>query len=159
VSRTHVADPVRITALRWRLHPCTWLIARLRAVRLDAELAAGERSWRSGAHAARALQLTTRRTRQSVAAALDLLVERADRGPQLAFSAAVPPCREQVHHARPLILALATRLRSAEPVNAHGVAALKEVLSDGFGPCYRPTRRDALTIALVEVLNSLNVAS
>ena len=73
------------------------------------------------------------------------------------MSAAVPPCREQVREAMPLILMIASRLRSAEPVDARGVARLRALLSDGSGPCYAPSRPGALTIALQSVSKSLDV--
>jgi hypothetical protein len=54
--------------------------------------------------------------------------------------------------ARPL-----ARLRSSEPVNARGIAQLRQLLSDSNGPCYRRTQPQALTLALEEVSRWLDV--
>jgi hypothetical protein len=73
------------------------------------------------------------------------------------MSAVVPPCRQQVREAMPLILMVASRLRSAEPVDARGVARLRALLSDGSGPCYAPSRPGALSLALKTISTSLEV--
>jgi hypothetical protein len=129
----------------------TWLSARLRAGWLDRQLADGVAPWHSPVHAARALQLTSRRHRRAMARSLERLVEAADQ-PHLRFlTAAVPPCRAQVHDALPSILDVAGRLRDGEPVDARGIATLRELLSDGLGPCYANTHPGALAVALEAV--------
>ena len=135
----------------------TALRARLRAPFLDRQLAAGTASWRTPVHAARALQLTRPRSRQTLARSLERLVETADdhRGPFR--GAVVQPCSEQVHAALPLILAIAVRLRSPAPVAASGVARLRALLCDGGGPCYLPSEDDALRIALETIWQCLDV--
>src|ERR1019366_4451743 len=82
-----------------------WLLARLRALWLDRQLAAGVVPWHSKVHAARSLQLTSDRSRRALARSLEHLVEQADGPPVHWRSAAVPPCRPQVSEARPVILA------------------------------------------------------
>ena len=72
-------------------------------------------------------------------------------------SAVVPPCREQVREALPLILDIAFRLRASAPVGAPGIARLRALLCDGNGPCYSRTDPGALTIALQDVARSLDV--
>jgi hypothetical protein len=135
------------------------IIARLRAPSLDGELTAGCASWRSPTHAARALQLTSDRHRRGLARSLEHLIERAEE-PRARFpSAAVPPCREQVREAMPQLLAISSRLRSGEPVDAGGVARLRALLSDGAGPCYARSQPDALALALQTVSASLNVSA
>jgi hypothetical protein len=106
-------------------------LARLRAPWLDRQLAAGSVPWRSPAHAARTLQLTGDRSRGALARWLERLVEHAERPPaRFIISAVIPPCREQVHAALPVILATASRrLRSGAPVDARGVARLRALLS------------------------------
>jgi hypothetical protein len=133
-----------------------WSLARLRAPWLDRQLAAGSVPWRSPAHAARALQLTGDRSRGALARCLERLVEHAKR-PPARFSAVVPPCREQVHAALPVILATASRLRSRAPVDARGVARLRALLSDGAGPCYSRGDPVALTVALETISQWLDV--
>jgi hypothetical protein len=66
------------------------LWARLRAPWLDRQLAAGVSSWHSRAHAARALQLTTHRTRRRLARVLEQLVERAEDPPRRSATLSVP---------------------------------------------------------------------
>jgi hypothetical protein len=51
----------------------------------------------------------------------------------------------------PLILAIASQLRARDPVEAKGIALLTELLADGAGPCYMPSRPGALASALRDV--------
>ena len=69
----------------------------------------------------------------------------------------IRPCTEQVRDATALIRSTATRLRSNEPLDPLGIARLKTLLRDASGPCYVPSRPDALTLALQEVSNALEV--
>ncbi len=135
------------------------IFARLRAPSLDRELRAGCVPWRSPAHAARALQLTGDRHRRGLARSLEHLVEHAEKPPARFLSAVVPPCREQVREAMPLILAISSRLRSGEPVDGRGVARLRALLSDGAGPCYTRSQPNALALALQTVSASLDVSA
>ena len=133
------------------------LWAHLRAARLDRQLSTGTATWRSPTQAARSLQLTSVRKRRGLARALERLIEHAERPLTPFRGAVVQPCREQVHGAMPVILEIATCLRSPQPVNARGVALLRGLLSDGAGPCYTRSRPDALTIALQDVADALVV--
>jgi hypothetical protein len=130
-------------------------MARLRAPWLDGQLATGTEPWRSPVHAARALQLTSARSRRSVARSLEKLVERADEPSAPYRSAVVPPCRRQVREARPLLLLLAARLRGNDPVDPRGVAALKSLICDGAGPVYAGGRPDALRARLESITPAL----
>ena len=68
-----------------------------------------------------------------------------DRSPS-DMRAPIHPCRAQVRDALPKIMATCAWLRTAEPVDARGVAMLRAVLTDRRGPCYvrsHPTDRDA----------------
>jgi hypothetical protein len=103
--------------------------------------------------AARAAQLT--RSRHSLARSLELLVERTRPG---YTSAEIPPRREQLRYAVPEIIAISHRLRTAEPVDARGVAMLCAVLTDDGGPCYSRSHPAALTVRLQEVSRCLRVA-
>jgi hypothetical protein len=125
---------------------------------LDVQLAAGVSSWRSRLHAARALQITSRRSRRGLAAALDRVIEHAD-WPQgrINRTAVVLPCRISVSAQLPEIRALAVRLRSAEPVAAQGIAMLRLLLSDGAGPIYASGRAAALARDLQAIDRSLEV--
>jgi hypothetical protein len=133
------------------------LIARMLARWLDEELARGMGASLSDAHAARAEQLTAERARRRVARTLDRLVDRAQSPHPASLIPSVPPCREQVHAAIPLILVVRSRLLSGEPLAAQGIARLKTLLSDRSGPCYEPSAQPALTVALREVSELLDV--
>ena len=132
------------------------MIARMLARSLDRELAAGAPAHLSGAHAARSGQLTTDRTRRAVANGLDRLIEQPE-APPSRFQITAVPCREQVRQAAETIRAIAARLRSAEPLNAQGIARLRTFLSDSTGPFYTPVQADALTVALHETSRLLHV--
>jgi hypothetical protein len=154
-----LGGPARAAGLELRRipHQAVWLVAHLRARRLDRQLGEGAVSWCSQIHAARAVQLTGDRHRRGLARSLERLVENAEDPTARFISAVIPPCREQVREAMPLLLTVASRLRSAEPVDARGVARLRALLADGSGPCYMPSRPDALTIALQSISRSLDV--
>lgn len=135
--------------LRRRYSPAAWLLAHLRAPWIDRQLAEGVDPWCSPAHAARALQLTTTRQRRALAAGLERLVEHAEQpASPCRITAVIPPCREQVREALPLIFAITSRLRDGAPLDARGVARLKAVIADGAGPCYTRSHVDALNDAL-----------
>ena len=137
-----------------------WLLAHLRALWLDRQLAAGVVPWHSKLHAARALQLTSDRSRRALARSLAHLVEHAEMSRiQFRGTAVVIPCREQVREARPVILAMVSRLRASAPVDARGMARLRLLLTDGTGPCYTPGGSpDALAAELQTVDRWLDAA-
>jgi hypothetical protein len=144
-------------SLRRRHAPVASLLARVRAPWLDRQLAEGAAPWRSRAHAERALQLTSSKARQTLASGLDrLAADAAQPAERYRWTPVVRPCREQVDDALPAIRALAARLRDREPVAARGMATLRVLLTDGAGPCYARSRRDALARALSPVWGSLD---
>jgi hypothetical protein len=55
------------------------------------------------------------------------------------------------------MLTIAFRLRVGTPIDARGMARLKLLLSDGVGPCYAPSRPEALLIELQTVARWLDV--
>ena len=122
--------------------------ARLHRRALDRDLAAGIAAWRSPQHAARMSQLTSRRHRRSLAAALDNVVSAAALPASQQARAAVPPCRTSVAATRDQITSLAERLRSDAPVAPAGIARLEALLCDGAGPVYTPGHADVLAGAL-----------
>ena len=131
------------------------LIARMLAPWLDEELARGMGTSLSEAHAARAAQLTGERTRRTVARRLDKLVQRAQNPRPSSLIRIVPPCREQVSDAMPLILKIRSRLLSGDSLAPRGIACLKKLLSDRCGPCYVLSETKTLTLALQEVMDWL----
>jgi hypothetical protein len=144
-----VASPRSLRLARFNAH--------LHAPALDRELASGIAPWRSRQHAARALQLTRERNRRGLARSLERLLEHADQPPTAFRGAVIPPCREQVMQARPVLLGIAGRLRSGGPIDARGIARLRRLLSDGNGPCYVKIQGNALTNALQEISQWLAV--
>jgi len=134
------------------------IVAHLRALSIDRELAEGVPSWCSPIHAARSLQLTSNRSRRNVARSLERLVELAELPPTARRGAAISPSPEQVRASSPLITRIASRLRSPDPVDARGVAALRELLCDGASPCYAPAPPGALVDALQGVSQWLEIS-
>ncbi len=141
----NAAAPPIANRARPARQPLTPLLARLRSHSLDKRLAHGIEPWRTPMLATRARQLTSARRRRSLARCLERLVEQAEEPPRTSFSAVVHPSRPRVREARPLLLMLAARLRASDPVDPRGVAALKNLLSDGNSPVY--TRGDPETLA------------
>jgi hypothetical protein len=155
-----VLPPAAVSTPTWRRPGCiASLSARVRALSVERELAAGTVSWQSTVHAARSLQLTGARSRHRLAAALERLIDDAARPAGRSPSAAIPPCRGPVREAAPLILSIARRLRSSEPVDARGVAMLRTLICDGAGPCYADCPPGTLSAALRVARRSLSVAT
>jgi hypothetical protein len=63
----------------------------------------------------------------------------------------------QVCDARPQIAAIAGRLRSRTPIDARGVAYLRELLCNGDSPVYMRSPAGALAAELHTVLEMLDV--
>lgn len=139
---------------RHRLAP---LWARLLAFRLDRELAEGVAPWRSPAHAARARQLTSERTRRHLAHGRDHLLEEAEQPMRFGRGALVQPSDTRIREARPDMLMMVVRLRACAPLAPRGMAALKRLLSDGAGPVYTYGDPEALKRRLLEIDGWLNV--
>jgi hypothetical protein len=109
------------------------LAARLRSGTLDRALIAGADPARSGALAARAALLTSRRCRTEVAEGLERLVGAA-RGPQRRWWDLGH--REAVLENSRELQELAMELRGDSPVYASGVARLHRLIVDGTGPAH-----------------------
>jgi hypothetical protein len=159
VRRAQARIPASFAGPRRRREPTLEdrVIARMLGPWLDRELGAGVGPSRSAAHAARAGQLTAARKRRALARSLERLVERADDHGSRFSSWSLRPCAEQVGDAMSLIVSTASRLRSDEPLDPLGIARLKTLLRDVSGPCYVPSRPDALTIALQDISKALHV--
>ena len=114
-------------------------------------------TWHSRAHAARALQLTSERSRRTLAGALDRLLSEIE-NPDLTV-AAVRPCPAQIRDASLELLELSGRLRDRAPVDAGAVARLRALVFDGAGPCYRRARGHALRSALQAAIREIDVES
>jgi len=97
---------------------------------LDAALARGADPCGSLALAYRSARLTSERGRERLAASLDRVLDAAVR-PARRPSAAVPPCRDEVVAAGPLLIEARELLRSRTPVYSRGAARLENLLRDG----------------------------
>jgi len=156
-AATHTVDTAAAPARqRERKPPITSarrsrLAARLRGGALDRALLAGADPSDSHALAARATLLTSRRSRDEIARALDALVRRAQ-GPQrrwwdLSQREAILENSSELH-------ALAMMLGRDRVVYAAGVAHLRQLVTDGTGPAYRGSA-SALARALCDARAAL----
>ncbi len=109
-------------------------LARARASALNATLIAGADPASSPQLAARALQLTSRRTRESLASGLGEFLWRAQ-APRTRWR--VCPRRTAVCANASALAELAGLLAGESPVYARGVATLEQLLTDGSGAAYR----------------------
>ena len=110
------------------------LLAQARGGSLDRALIAGFDPAGSRLMAARALTLGSSRTRASLAAGLERLLEAAQGPPSMRR---VRPRSDAVVANALELRAVAAALRSSSPLYARGVAVIDELLSDGTGPAYR----------------------
>ena len=118
------------------------LTARLLAGRLDRLLAVGAPAPAGSALAAHEARLTSSGGTggNRTVAARDGLADARGRG--LLLSSRVPLHVPNIAAAEDVIDAVTLRLHSPRPVNARGMARLRQILSDGTGPLYRYGRGD-----------------
>jgi hypothetical protein len=117
-------------------HRLAPVVARVRAIGLDRDLAKGVEPSHSPVHAARARQLTSERSRLTIAKELDHLQDRLKPEQRVSYTAAVKPVRAAVRATQPQLVKLSEQLRTADAVEPRGVAALRDLLTDGAGPLY-----------------------
>ncbi|MFI5508192.1 hypothetical protein ACIA48_12040 [Mycobacterium sp. NPDC051804] len=117
------------------------MTARLRAGKLDRLIAVGVPAAAGSAQAAHEERLTSTAERQAVAKSLRMAVSDA-RGRGVLLSSRLPLHVPNITAATDVIDAVALRLHSPRPVNARGMARLRQILSDGTGPLYRYGRGD-----------------
>jgi hypothetical protein len=138
----------------WDRVPTFWthLYARLHHERLDSELAKGTPSWRSPRHAARALQLTSRGQRKSLAAGLVSVLEQA-RQPKADCRrlVCIAPCRRSVLQCESLLEDLCNVLGSELPLEPGRVARLRVLSRNGIGPFYCTGRANELSRILEQI--------
>lgn len=119
------------------------LLARAHSFELDRQLAAGASPQLSELLAARAAQITGRRSRQRIADGLARTVASSQTS-RPGFTAAARPRARDVLAARTVIASIDRRLRGSEPVAAHGVAILRLLLTDCTSPLYLPAEAGEL---------------
>jgi hypothetical protein len=143
-----------------RLRPWDRIRARFLAARLDRELARGARPETNADLAARAVRLTSMRSRRELARSLQRILAAGLAGSRGGPMAADPPARvacqphvpirrDRISRSASELAELAAHLVQPGPVPARGVAMVCQLLTDGGGPLYRRACRDDLT-ALVE---------
>ncbi len=150
--------------------PWDRLLARVRASRLDRDLAAGALPDATVPLALRAQILVRTRTRRGMARGAQRLLERAMQAPAANPSPApaagrlmmpaggllqVPVCRDRVTDSAEELGDLIRRLLGRGPVAARGVALASVLLSDGSGPLYRRSSADDLRARVREAVNAL----
>ena len=147
-----------------RLRPWHRLLARCAAFRLDCELAAGARPETSALLAARAMQLTSVRSRRALAASLQRILAAAGQSPAGVSSGAVaihpsrvPLCRERISQSAGPLAGLAGYLAAPGPVPVQGVAMASQLLADGTGPLYQEACGDDLGNIIEKATRALTV--
>jgi len=118
------------------------LTARLRAARFDRALAVGVPAPAGSTLAAHAARLTSVAERHTIARALRRAVRDANDDTGATRSGRVPMHRANIASAEALIAQVALRLQVPHPVNARGMARLRQLLSNGTSPLYRHGRGD-----------------
>jgi hypothetical protein len=122
---------------------------------LDRDLIAGADPRRDPALERRGRRVCARRRREKLAAALEAVVARADRG-GATLSSSAPVAGDDVLAARVALLDLARRLRSDAPVDPQGVLLARRLLSDPVSALNSGSGAVPLLAALRSVNAALN---
>lgn len=141
LSTTPITRETRWPAAMPRPSMAARLIARFRAGRLDRLIAVGVPAPVGSAQAAHEERLTSTAEREAIAWSLRRAVDDA-RGRGVLMSSRLPLHVPNITAAADVITAVTLRLHSPRPVNARGMARLRQILSDGTGPLYRYGRGD-----------------
>jgi hypothetical protein len=104
---------------------------------LDRMLAEGADPSSSAELAYRAAQLTSPRSRRSLAAGITRTIEAAEE-PVRPLTAQVPLQRREILAARVVLNELAGDVGGADPVQVRGLALAERLLTDGGSPIYMP---------------------
>jgi hypothetical protein len=117
------------------------LVARFRARRLDQLIAVGVPAPAGSAQAAHEARVTSSTERAAVAQSLRMAVADA-RGRGVLRTSRVSLHVPNITAAEDVIDTVTLRLDAPRPVNARGMARLRQILDDGTGPLYRYGRGD-----------------
>ena len=144
--------------------PSIWVRLRVRWKRreLDDALAHGANPVTSEELALRAKQLSEPATRVRLAALYENLFRLAAGGPGPGATAAMIVAPFDAHRVatnRPVLAALAERLRSPGPHDVRGLAMASNLLEDANGPLYARSRIDELEPAVRRAIAALEPAS
>jgi len=146
-------SPVACTVRPWDR-----LLIRLRAFRLDHDLAAGASPEASFALALRAQMLVRTRHRSDLAAAANRVLAMA-RQPSSFGRPRVPVCRDRVRDCSEEFGELIRRLRAPGPVPAQGMAKAGLLLTDAGGPLYHRANAGDLRAQVCDAADALNTAT
>jgi hypothetical protein len=135
-----------------------WLhcATRCRARELDRRLAAGADPMQSDQLSLRVGQLGSPRSRRRIACALRGVVALAERDAYPVMVAAPRIQRAAVRASGGLLLEIAERLVSCEPLGVRGVAIASQLIEDRRGPLYRDDAARPLTVTAFEALVALD---
>jgi hypothetical protein len=162
--------------------PLNRLMARVRASRLDGDLADGALPDATVALALRAQRLIAPRARREVAEGARRLLAAAMQAPATGRSQEhaadglrvpsarrlrmpstrplrVPVCEDRVRESAEELSDLIRRLLADAPVAARGVALASELLSDGSGPLYHRANTDDARTRIREAIDALDPAA
>jgi hypothetical protein len=130
----------------------TWSCAR----ELDRQLATGVDPMQSDELSLRVGQLGSSRNRRRVACGLRGAVALAERDAS-PVAVGVPPIRRAAVRANSeLLLEIAERLHSCDPVGVRGLAIASQLIEDRRGPLYRDNADRPLTVTAFEALAALD---
>jgi hypothetical protein len=131
------------------------LAMRLRAAKLDRELAAGISPDASVRLSLRARILGRTATRLALARRLREVIAEAEQGRALR-STRMPVCRRKVLLARYELEQLALRLTAPGVAGVEGIALALRLLTEGSGPLYARPRADDLVVAAAAARRALD---
>jgi hypothetical protein len=135
-------------SLRW--------VTSWHARELDRQLAAGADPMRSDELSLRVGQLGSSRNRRRVACELRSAVALAERDAYPVVVAAPPIRRAAVRANSELLLEIAERLSSCDPVGVRGLAIASQLIEDRRGPLYCDNADRSLTVTAFEALVALD---
>jgi len=135
-----------------------WLrcVAWSHARELDRQLAAGVDPMQSDELSLRVGQLGSSRNRRRIACGLRGAVALAERDAYPIMVAAPRIRRAAVRASGGLLLEIAERLHSCDPVGVRGLAIASQLIEDRRGPLYRDNPAGPLTVTAFEALVALD---
>ena len=132
------------------------VLARIRAGKLDRDLATGTTPETSAPLALRAQLLVRPVTRAWLARTLCDIVDQAARPGRPPRSLRIPIDCRSVNDAAAELRTLIERLLTPAPLPARGIAQVMVLLSDGLGPLYDPRCRHALPTVVHQAIDALD---
>jgi hypothetical protein len=134
--------------------------SRLRAAKLDRDIAAGASPDANAFLALRAQALVQPAMRRTLAQGVSrLLAEAGDKSAPLFLDPRISIQRDSILDAADALQMLIDRLLMAAPVPARGVAQARLLLTDGVGPLYSPSGRDDLRARVLAAVDQLEPLS